>query len=184
VEVSNGGVIKADATDLAVAGTSVNMRNQAQTHQVEVELTNDAIITLGFDDGTDAPPSTDGILDSWWSQYGINGADRNASADFDNDGVSNLLENRLGSSPASAASTGLPKLTTAGTNGLTTNGFTFSFPTVTNVTYQPVAITNLSSTNWTNVGPSIPGDGNVQSATDTSATNSTRKFYRIQLSVP
>jgi hypothetical protein len=148
-----------------------------------VELTGSGnhIITLGFDDGTDAPPSTDGILDSWWEQYGITGSARTANGDFDGDGVSNLLENRLGSNPSSAGSTGLPMLNTTGTNGLTTNGFTFSFPTVTNVTYQPVALTNLSSTNWSNVGPSIPGDGNVQSATDTSATNSTRKFYRVNL---
>jgi len=172
------------ATDLAVAGTSVNMRNQAQTHQVEVELTGSGnhIITLGFDDGTDAPPSTDGILDSWWSDNGISGTDRVATADFDGDGVSNLLEYRLGSSPSSAASTGLPTLNTTGTNGLTTNGFTFSFPTVANVTYQPVAITNLSSTNWTNVGPSITGDGTVKSATDTFGTNPSRKFYKVNLS--
>ena len=185
VEVSSGGTINAGATDLAVAGTSILRRNQAQTHQVEVELDGSGthIITLGFDDGTDAPPATDGILDSWWEQYGITeAADRTASGDFDGDGVSNLLEYRLGSSPSSAASTGLPTLNTAGTNGLSTNGFTFSFPTVANLTYQPVAITNLSSTNWTNVGPSIAGDGTVKSATDLSATNSTHKFYRVNIS--
>jgi len=182
VEVSSGGVILPGATDLAAAGTTVLRRNQAQTHQVEVELTSNAIITLGFDDGTDAPPSTDGILDSWWSDNGISGTDRVATADFDGDGVSNLLEYRLGSSPSSAVSTGLPTLDTTGTNGLTTNGFTFSFPTVANVTYQPVAITNLSSTNWTNVGPSITGDGTVKSATDTFDTNTSRKFYKVNLS--
>jgi hypothetical protein len=73
-------------------------------------------------------------------------------------------------------------LNTTGTNGLSTNGFTFSFPTVPNVTYQPVAITNLSSTNWTNVGPSITGDGSVKSATDSFGTNTVRKFYRVNLS--
>jgi hypothetical protein len=184
VEVSGGGVIKTNATDLAVAGTSVNMRNQAQTHQVEVELTGSGIhvITLGFDDGTDAPPSTDGILDTWWTQHGITGADRSAGADFDNDGVNNLLEYRLGSSPSSAGSTGLPMLNTTGTNGVTTNGFTFSFPTVTGVTYQPVANADLTSTNWSSVGSAVAGDGTTKSVTDTSATNSVRKFYRINIS--
>ena len=168
--------------------TSINMRNQAQTQQVEVALTGEGphIITLGFDDGTDAPPATDGILDSWWEQYGITGSARTANGDFDGDGVSNLLENRLGSKPNDASDTGLPSLVLAGTNGattngLSTNGFTFSFPTVANVTYQPVANTNLSFTNWANIGPSISGDGNVHSATDSSATNSTSKFYRIKL---
>ena len=98
----------------------------------------------------------------------------------------NLLEYRLGSHPTNSSSTGLPALATAGTNGpvtngLSTNGFTFSFPTVENVTYQPVANTNLSSTNWTDVGPLITGDGTVKSATDSSATNSTSKFYRVNL---
>jgi hypothetical protein len=184
VEVSNGGVIKTDATDLAVAGTSVNMRNQAQTHQVEVELTGSGphIITLGFDDGTDAPPSTDGILDSWWTQYGIPAGDRSASADFDGDGVSNLLEYRLGSSPTAATNTGVPILTTTGSNGLSTNGFSFSFPTVTGVTYQPVASTNLSSSTWSNIGSAVVGDDTTKSVTDTSATNSIRKFYKVNLS--
>ena len=181
VEVSSGGVILPSATDLAAAGTTVLRRNQAQTHQVEVELTGNAVITLGFDNGVDAPPSTDGILDSWWSQYGITGADRSGSADFDGDGVSNLLEYRLGSSPSSTANTGLPTLNTAGTNGLSTNSFTFSFQTVPNVTYQPVAITDLSSTNWTNVGPAILGDGGTKSATDSFGTNTVRKFYKVNL---
>jgi hypothetical protein len=181
VEVSSGGVILPGATDLAAAGTTILRRNQAQTHQVEVELSGDAVITLGFDDGTDAPPSTDGILDSWWEQYGITGSARTANGDFDGDGVSNLLENRLGSNPSSAGSTGLPMLNTTGTNGLSTNGFTFSFPTVPNVTYQPVAITNLSSTNWTNVGPTILGDGGTKSATDSFGTNTVRKFYKVNL---
>jgi hypothetical protein len=186
VQVSSGGQINDTASDLAAAGTSILRRNQAQTHQVEVELSGSGphIITLGFDDGTDAPPATDGILDSWWSQYGINEADRVATNDFDGDGVNNLLEYRLGSSPSSAASTGLPTLNTAGTNGLSTNGFTFSFPTVTNVNYQPVTIANLSSTNWSDLGPLIPGDGTVKSAHDPSATNSARKFYKIYISAP
>jgi len=174
-------VILPSATDLAAAGTTLQRRNQAQTHQVEVELTGNAVITLGFDNGVDAPPSTDGILDTWWSQYGITGANRTASGDFDGDGVNNLLEYRLGSSPSSAANTGLPTLNTAGTNGLSTNSFTFSFQTVTNVTYQPVAITDLSSTNWTNIGPPIPGDGSTKSATDSYSTNTVRKFYRVNL---
>ncbi|MFM7031704.1 MAG: hypothetical protein ACKOX4_04195, partial [Bacteroidota bacterium] len=61
------------------------------------------------------------------------------------------------------------------------NGFTFSFQTVANVTYQPVAITNLPSTNWANIGPLITGDGSVKSATDSFGTNTVRKFYKVNL---
>jgi len=192
VEVSSGGVIKTDATDLASAGTTVNMRNQAQTHQVEVELSGNAVITLGFDNGVDAPPSTDGILDSWWGQYGISGTNRVATADFDGDGVSNLLEYRLGSSPASASSTGLPTLNSTGSNGVSTNGFTLSFQALPGITYEVVANGNLSGTNWGRppilggqINPLVMTNGAsvvTNTITDTSATNSVRKFYKINLS--
>ncbi|NBS14450.1 MAG: hypothetical protein EBT57_06545 [Verrucomicrobia bacterium] len=190
--MSSGGVIKTDATDLASAGTTVNMRNQAQTHQVEVELSGNAVITLGFDNGVDAPPSTDGILDSWWGQYGISGTNRVATADFDGDGVSNLLEYRLGSSPASASSTGLPTLNSTGSNGVSTNGFTLSFQALPGITYEVVANGNLSGTNWGRppilggqINPLVMTNGAsvvTNTITDTSATNSVRKFYKINLS--
>jgi hypothetical protein len=57
-----------------------------------------------------------------------------------------------------------------------------SFPTVTGITYQVVANGNLSTNSWGNIGSPIIGDGTTKSVTDTSATNSTQKFYRINLS--
>ena len=53
--------------------------------------------------------------------------------------------------------------------------------TANNVTYQPVVVSNLSSTNWTNLGPTIPGDGTTKSVTDSTATNSERRFYRLKI---
>jgi hypothetical protein len=186
VEVSNGGVINAGATDLTTTGTTIPRRNQAQTHQVEVELSGDAVITLGFDDGTDAPnPDSDGdgLLDAW-ENSNFGNLSQNASGDPDADGISNLLEFRLGSNPNSAIAAGLPtlNLNPADGNGLSTNGFTMSFPTVTGITYQVVANGNLSTNSWGNIGSPIIGDGTTKSVTDTSATNSTQKFYRINLS--
>jgi hypothetical protein len=195
VEVSSGGTINPAASDLATEGTTMTRRNQAQTHQVEVELTGDGaltttthVITLGFDDGTDTPnpdSDADGLLDSWeTSNFGD--LSQNGSGDPDGDGINNLLEYRLGSNPNSASSNGLPALNfnPADGNGMSTNGFKISFPTATNLTYQVVASTNLSTNSWGNVGSSVAGDGTTKSVTDTSATNSVRKFYRINISVP
>ena len=113
VEVSGSNLINDTASDLAVAGTSVLRRNQAQTHQVEVELDGSStthIITLGFDDGIDTPnpdSDADGLLDSWENSC-FGNLEQTASGDPDSDGVGNLIEMKLGSDPNSSASNGLP----------------------------------------------------------------------------
>ncbi|NBT49880.1 MAG: hypothetical protein EBT07_19090, partial [Actinobacteria bacterium] len=113
VEVSASAVINDTASDLAVAGTTVLRRNQAQTHQVEVELNGSStthIITLGFDDGIDTPnpdSDADGLLDSW-ENSNFGNLSQTSSGDPDGDGVVNFIEMKLGSNPNSSASTGLP----------------------------------------------------------------------------
>jgi len=109
------------------------------------------------------------------------------------------LENRFGSKPNDASDTGLPSLVLAGTsgtvtNGFSTNGFTFSFVTLPGLTYDVVASTNLNlpGTNWprptiltSQTNPLIRSNGTnalTNTITDTSATNSTRKFYQIKIS--
>ena len=186
VEVSASAVINDTASDLIVPGTTVLRRNQAQTHQVEVELNGSSsthVITFGFDDGIDTPnPDSDanGLLDSWEiSNFG--NINQNASGDPDGDGVVNLLEMKLGSNPNSLASTGLPVISVS---GLTPAGFTITFPTVTGLNYQVVGTENLTGTSWPNIGLSITGDGQPRSVTDSSATNSSRKFYKVQISTP
>jgi hypothetical protein len=189
VEVSSGGVILPGATDLAAAGTTVLRRNQAQTHQVEVELdgssTTPHIITFGFDDGIDTPnpdSDADGLLDSWEiSNFGENLNNQNASGDPDGDGVVNFIEMKLGSNPNSTASNGLP---VPSVSGLTPTGFTITFPTVSGLNYQVVGTENLTETSWPNIGNSITGDGKTHSVPDSSAINSSRKFYKVQISAP
>jgi len=186
VEVSASAVINDTASDLTVAGTSVLRRNQAQTHQVEVELNGSStthIITLGFDDGIDTPnpdSDADGLLDSW-ENSNFGNLSQTASGDPDSDGVGNLIEMKLGSNPNSSASTGLP---VPSVSGLTSTGFTITFPTVTGLNYQVVGTENLAGTSWPNIGNSITGDGQPQSVTDSSATNSPHKFYKVKISAP
>ena len=186
VEVSASAVINDTASDLAVAGTTVLRRNQAQTHQVEVELDGSStthIITLGFDDGIDTPnpdSDADGLLDSW-ENSNFGNLSQSASGDPDGDGVVNLLEMKLGSDPNSSVSTGLPVPSVL---SLTSEGFTITFPTVTGLNYQVVGTENLTGTSWPNIGLSITGDGQPRSVTDSSATNSSKKFYKVKISAP
>ena len=187
VEVSSAGAINPGASDLVTAGTTLPRRNQAQTHQVEVELTGDGphIITLGFDDGTDTPipdSDADGLLDSWEiSNFGENLNNQNASGDPDGDGVVNLLEMKLGSNPNSSASNGLP---TPSVSGLTSEGFTITFPTVTGLNYQVVGTENLAGTNWPDIGNQITGDGSIKEITDIFTTPPARKFYKVKITAP
>jgi len=172
-------------TDGLTTFSTINMRNQAQTQQVEVALIGEGphMVTLGFDDGIDTPnpdSDADGLLDSW-ENSNFGDLSQTASGDPDSDGVGNLLEMKLGSNPNSSASNGLP---VQSVSGLTPAGFTITFPTVTGLNYQVVGTENLAGPNWPNIGNSITGDGQPKSVTDSSATNSPRKFYKVQITAP
>jgi hypothetical protein len=183
----NSSSINTTATDTGglSAFSTINMRNQAQTQQVEVALVGDGphTVTLGFDNGIDTPDSdsdTNGLLDSWEIRN-FGNINQNASGDPDGDGVVNLLEMKLGSNPNSSASTGLPTPSVA---GLTPAGFTITFPTVTGLNYQVVGTENLAGTNWPNIGDQIEGNGSIKEITDIFTTPPTRKFYKVQISSP
>lgn len=176
----DGPQINAAATDVAPSGfTTVLRRNQAQTHQVEVELTGAGphVLSLGFDLGIDLtnPDSdNDGLPDAWeMSNFGNLNA--TASGNPDGDDVNNLLEFLFGSNPNSASS-GRPLTTVSPVTG----GFQFSFPTISNRIYQPQVSTDLVS--WSPVGGTISGDGSTKSVTD--STTGARRFYRVNISLP
>ena len=172
-------------TDGLTTFSTINMRNQAQTQQVEVALIGEGphMVTLGFDDGIDTPnpdSDADGLLDSW-ENSNFGNLSQTASGDPDSDGVGNFIEMKLGSNPNSSFSNGLP---VPSVSGLTPAGFTITFPTVAGLNYQVVGTESLTGTSWPNVGNSITGDGQAQSVTDSSATNSPRKFYKVKISTP
>ena len=88
---------------------------------------------------------------------------------------------KLGSNPNSSASTGLP---TPSVSSLTSTGFTITFDTVSGLNYQVVGTENLAGPSWPPIGDQISGTGNPESVTDSSATNSSSKFYKVKISSP
>ena len=172
------------ASDVTGSGfTTVNRRNQAQTHQVEVELTGAGphLLTLGFDQGVDdqAPNlSTDGIPNSWWDDYFTNTADYVGSADPDGDGMTNSIEWLVGLNPIVNDINSYPKLsiTKSGTN------YKLSIPTIANRRYQLQVSSDMSS--WTNSGQptdtAVGASAGLLEITDTPVGS--KRFYRMLIS--
>jgi len=175
-----GPQINSVASDIGSSGfTTVLRRNQAQTSQVEVELTGTApvVLTLGFDLGTDLTnPDTDndGLPDAW-ETTNFNGLTASPPGDADADGLTNLTEYIFGSDP-NLASSGRPSTAVDSTAG----GFLFSFPTIAGRLYQPQVSTDLAT--WSALGSRVTGDGSTKSATD--LTTGPRRFYRVTISLP
>jgi hypothetical protein len=189
VQASANSSINAGASDKDSSGfTTINRRNQAQTHQVEVAITGNTTVVFGFDQGTDLTQPTDSDndgMDDSWEIDNFGNLDRDGSGDFDSDGLTDLKEFILGSDPKNAAS-GRPVTVKD------TNGFHVTFPTATGRTYTVLCRDNLEAGDWTTVanipnGQSNPvqGTGAEITLTDTSATSGVaRRFYRVQVSKP
>ena len=103
----SGATYNAAATDRnadAVFDT-INMRNQAQTQQVEMQGGASMTFALGFETGSTLSYDTDGdgLPDAWETQYGLNPNDatgvNGASGDLDGDGRTNQQEYIFGLKP-------------------------------------------------------------------------------------
>jgi glycosidase len=177
--------VAADSINLAAIDTQSNSvmlrRNQAQTHQVEVEL--DGLgpheIVLGFDNGSDLPLETDGIPDAWWDAYGVAAPDRRAEDDLDGDGLTNRQEYILDSNPADASS-GRPKTVLQELPG----GFRIVFPTRPGRMYQVRSTEDLQSGLWQDLGDAVNGTGSDAWVDDAQALLHVRRFYRVDVSLP
>jgi hypothetical protein len=181
VQTSANSAINTDptVTDKAVSFTTVNMRNQAQTHQVEVQITGNTVVTLGFDQGTDftQPTDTDNDgMDDWWENEFFGNLDRTGAGDADGDGLTDLQEFILLSNPNNASS-GRPVVGVGPISG----GFRLSFPTASGRNYQVQVRNELSASGWDNVGSVVPGNGATRHYDD--QTVLPRRFYRVVVSI-
>ena len=189
--------INGAASDKDLAGfTTVTRRNQAQTHQVEVELTGSGphFVTLGFDQGTDftdpmgSDSDLDGIPDAWEMTY--NGGDivsMTHCTDGDSDGLLDIEEYVMGSNPNDASSGPIQPQTSK-----TAEGFQVSFPTIYGRVYTVKFRDNLGfaaeplTTEKLKEGQTNPinGDGTTKSVTDITAGAVSRRFYEVEVSLP
>jgi glycosidase len=180
------------ATDggTGVTLTTVNMRNQAQTQQVEIFGGTSMKFALGFQTGATNTYSSagDGIPDWWKIKYGLGtGAPENINGptgDPDGDGRNNLTEYLFGTNPT-AADVGVQLTMTRDSSG----NMIVTFPTIRDRIYD-LQYTNTLGTAFQTIGGDFIGTGGVityvdnGSQTGTSPSIAPHRFYRLQVRLP
>jgi len=121
-------------------------------------------------------PVTDGIADSWWTSYGITGADRVAANDTDGDGFTNAQEHALGTSPVDASST-----FKVGNIERSGNTLSISWPSVVGKKYQVQKRASLGSGDWVNSGTQVTASGTSSSANVDVSDSPNASFVRVIL---
>jgi len=176
-----GPQVNVTATDIGTSGfTTVLRRNQAQTHQVEVELTGAGphTLTLGFDLGTDISDYDGDNLPDTWEVTHFGNLDQTGAGDADSDGLTNYVEYRIGSNPNSATSGQRAQI-----SGQPVAGFDITFPTVSGLVYQVRFSNSLTPADWQPLGAPVAGDGNNKTVTDNDNLPG-RRFYRVHVTSP
>jgi hypothetical protein len=157
---------------------TLNMRDQAQTQQVELSLTSGASFDLGFEVLGNPDADNDTLPDAWEAANGLSSSDATGAngptGNPDGDGLTNLQEYIVGKNPQAADSymPGIAK---------TTNGFTVSFSTIPDRLYRVYASDDLVF--WTALGTDFSGDGSVKSYEDAPGSL-TRRFYHVVVRLP
>lgn len=155
---------------------TLNMRNQAQTQQIELALTNGATFDLGFETGVTLSESTDGdsLPDAWEAANNLNNTDGTGAngntGNPDGDRYDNLSEFIFGLSP-SQSDNYQPQVIKA------TTGFDVTFPTIPDRWYRVFASDTL--TTWTPIGTDQLGTGSTITVND--PTTLPARFYRVEV---
>ncbi len=170
---------------------TVNMRNQAQTQQVEMQGGTSMTFALGFETGSTLSYDTDGdgLPDAWETQYGLNPNDatgtNGANGDQDGDGRTNRQEYILGTSPttADAANASFTILRTS------PSAVALTFPSVRDRVYKIFYTSSLTTPVWIQAGGNIAGTGSSITYTDDGSgtggppTTAQPRFYRLDVSL-
>jgi glycosidase len=165
--------------EVATPFDTLNMRNQAQTQQVEFALTNGATFDLGFETGPTLSESLDGdtLPDAWESANGLSNNDplgvNGDSGNADTDRYNNLEEYILG---LNASMSDLYQPVPVKIPG----GFEVTFPTIPNRWYRVFASDNLTS--WTAITTDQLGTGSSMVITD--LTSNPARFYKVEVRLP
>jgi hypothetical protein len=173
---------------------TVNMRNQAQTQQVEISGSGTMNIAVGFETNwTDVlATGTDGIPDWWRLKYFGHTAGEasdlsRAGDDPAGDGLTNMQKYILMLDPTKAEFGGMPSISII-YNGQ--NLPVLSFPTLPDRLYGIYYSSSLApNANWVQAGGSMIGTGSTMQWTDDGSQTggapsaSQNRFYKLQVSV-
>ena len=169
-----------DDPGASVAFDSINMRNQAQTHQIELAGTDGMTFSLGLETGVtlSLDVDDDSLPDAWEVSQGIgktistgiNGADGDANGD----GMTNRYEFITGRN-LSVSDPLIPIVTRE------LAGFKITFATIPDRLYRVYSSDNLQT--WAPLGSVILGNGGVISLTDPVAPTWPKRFYRVEVSL-
>lgn len=116
---------------------------------------------------------TDGLPDVWWTQFGMTGADRIASADPDKDGFSNAQEYALGTDPTDSSSRFY--VTSIRREAGATTVVWSSLP---GKKYRLYVSPSLTAPDWQPVGAEQTAAGSRTSETHTTTGD---RFYQVHL---
>jgi glycosidase len=169
--------------DSGVTFDTINMRNQAQTQQVEISGGNNMVFALGLQTGSTISFSTahDGIPDWWKIKYfgaGVNLSNPAFGSQFSpaGDGKTNLQKWILGENPTVANYNSIPVRIIRPTPTTAT----VQFATLLDRVYQLYYKNNLSDPSWTQLGSDINGTGADVLITDPAPPS--KRFYRAVIS--
>jgi YD repeat-containing protein len=120
-----------------------------------------------------ADTDTDLLNDAWEQQY-FSGLSRTGTADFDNDGMSDLDEYLAGTDPTDAQS--LLKTTLVKEGG---NHYSVEWPTVPGKRYLLQYKDDLNAPVWTNLFDPFIATSTQSSFYDESSNGASKRFYRL-----
>ena len=157
----------------AGAGSNFDFFVGAMTHTIDT--TGNQTITQNSSITRISGSNTDGLPNSWWSNYGIAEGNRVASADPDADGFTNAQEHALGTDPTSAASRFSAEVASRSGNSVTIN-----WSSVAGKRYQVQAKADLADS-WSDVGSAFTANGTTGTQSVTIPSGSTKHFFRVRL---
>lgn len=161
------------------------LRNQAQTHQVELELTNAATFQIGFETGAAVSSDLDGdtLPDGWEWQNGLRYDDatgnNGAAGDPDGDGQDNSAEYIAGTQPLDAASA----LRIVNVVRATPTSYQITWASVPGKSYQ-VFSAPAPSGPYTQLDGTVPASPGATTSFTHSGVSAATRFYKVKVVAP